>query len=384
MRKILKTLALLLFVLFLSGCSKTKEFIITFNTNTDYIIEAITIKKGEKLTLPLIPERDDFVFEGWYRGDEKFDDNTKINEDITLIAHWSVKDKEAETNNKPKEEKDPNPNTNNKKTYKVTFVYYSGVNNVVNTVEENKTVEEPADITRTGYLFSGWYVGDDKYDFNQKVTKDITLTSRWKKNSNLDNLKETNPVTEVDITYSENNFPEISQYGEFKNITFKLNIKKGVEYNSISWNAMGSGGYTFGSDCNSSATSCTITAKNNNIDKYRVANVTVTVENSVGNKIKASKTLGIEGKFKLYPFEGGNFDKPFALQRSDDAYLEIGAKSVETFFHTLVDYNLKVEKVSNKKYNVRCTSMAPLDQPFGLKFKSATGQGQIIQLKCVK
>ena len=38
---------------------------------------------------------------------------------------------------------------------------------------------QPADPTKDGFVFAGWYNGDTKYDFTQSVTSDITLTAKW-------------------------------------------------------------------------------------------------------------------------------------------------------------------------------------------------------------
>ena len=47
-------------------------------------------------------------------------------------------------------------------------------------VAGGKTVAEPADPTRAGYDFEGWYNGDTEYDFSRPVTSDITLTAKWR------------------------------------------------------------------------------------------------------------------------------------------------------------------------------------------------------------
>lgn len=38
---------------------------------------------------------------------------------------------------------------------------------------------QPADPTKDGFVFAGWYNGDTKYDFTQSVTSDMTLTAKW-------------------------------------------------------------------------------------------------------------------------------------------------------------------------------------------------------------
>ncbi|MGN0337491.1 MAG: doubled motif LPXTG anchor domain-containing protein [Lachnospiraceae bacterium] len=68
----------------------------------------------------------------------------------------------------------------------VTFDY--GYENKVDTqsVEHDSMVEKPADPTREGYKFLGWYVGEDAYDFSTLVTGDLTLTAKWGKNYNAE------------------------------------------------------------------------------------------------------------------------------------------------------------------------------------------------------
>ena len=41
------------------------------------------------------------------------------------------------------------------------------------------TALQPADPTKDGFVFAGWYNGDAKYDFTQPVTSNITLTAKW-------------------------------------------------------------------------------------------------------------------------------------------------------------------------------------------------------------
>ena len=44
----------------------------------------------------------------------------------------------------------------------------------------------PADPVRSGYVFQGWQLDGETYDFNTPVTKTITLTALWQKNSSGD------------------------------------------------------------------------------------------------------------------------------------------------------------------------------------------------------
>ena len=67
------------------------------------------------------------------------------------------------------------------KQYTVTFDSDGGTQVPNQTVTEGQTASEPADPTRSGYDFEGWYLGDEKYDFSSPVTSSITLTAHWSK-----------------------------------------------------------------------------------------------------------------------------------------------------------------------------------------------------------
>ena len=49
------------------------------------------------------------------------------------------------------------------------------------TVEDGEKIAKPEDPTRNGYVFDGWYNGEELYDFDAPVTEDITLTAKWSK-----------------------------------------------------------------------------------------------------------------------------------------------------------------------------------------------------------
>lgn len=90
MKNLFKTLILIVFAFILIGCSKTVEYTVMFETNTEATIEKVNVKKGETLTLPAAPEKEGYVFDGWYLKEEKFDESTKVTNDMILTAHWSL------------------------------------------------------------------------------------------------------------------------------------------------------------------------------------------------------------------------------------------------------------------------------------------------------
>lgn len=63
--------------------------------------------------------------------------------------------------------------------YTVTFNSNGGSEIRSKRVGENGSVVQPANPTRDGYTFVGWYLNNEEFDFNSEITSDITLTARW-------------------------------------------------------------------------------------------------------------------------------------------------------------------------------------------------------------
>ena len=72
----------------------------------------------------------------------------------------------------------PNPEP---EIYTVTFETNGGSSIESQAVEEGNTVLKPADPTKEGYTFDGWYSDEALstiYDFGTPVTEDITLYAK--------------------------------------------------------------------------------------------------------------------------------------------------------------------------------------------------------------
>lgn len=70
-------------------------------------------------------------------------------------------------------------------SYTVTFNSNGGSDVPEQIIEAGNCVVEPADPTREGYTFEGWYTDEgfgEAYDFQTPVTEDITLYAKWSKN----------------------------------------------------------------------------------------------------------------------------------------------------------------------------------------------------------
>lgn len=77
--------------------------------------------------------------------------------------------------------KDANPGASEGSlgVYTVTFDSNGGTPVPSQVRPQGATAVKPADPTKPGLDFGGWYIGEDAYDFTQPVTKNLTLMAKW-------------------------------------------------------------------------------------------------------------------------------------------------------------------------------------------------------------
>lgn len=141
----------------------TKTFKVTFNTGKGgSVVPEQNIKEGEKATKPADPTKDGFEFVEWQKDGTKFVFSTPINENTELNAVWAAKKVEK---------------------VKVTFNSNEGTKVAEQEIDKNEKAEEPADPTRKGYTFKGWYTDNgvfvNRFDFTKPVTADTILYAKW-------------------------------------------------------------------------------------------------------------------------------------------------------------------------------------------------------------
>lgn len=143
----------------------TTTYIVTFDSNGGSAVSSQVVESGNTAIRPTSPTRSGYTFAGWYNGNAAFDFNTKITSNITLTAKWNA--------------------TNTISMYTVTFNSDGGSTVASQIVESGKMVTKPSDPTKFGYDFVGWYNGNTAFNFNTKITSNITLTAKWKVSKNL-------------------------------------------------------------------------------------------------------------------------------------------------------------------------------------------------------
>lgn len=147
--------------------TSAKKWVVTFDTAGGKYIESLNVVDGEKIEEIPTPVKDDYKFIGWYYNNEKFDFETKITKNITLVAKWEKVETKEETVKVTK--------------YTVKFDADNGSKVTSKTVEKNNVVMKPANPTKEGYKFIGWYNGNVEFNFKTKITKNLTLKAKWEK-----------------------------------------------------------------------------------------------------------------------------------------------------------------------------------------------------------
>lgn len=178
-------------------------YVVNFNTDGGNSVSNQIINKDKTIIKPQDPVRDGYKFLGWYSNNVLFDFNTPVTTNLELVAKWEkVKDNSttgtttttkkndttSSTTKKTTTKKNDTTNTTTKKTttnttevkkYTVTFDSNGGSKVSSKEVTSGSKVSKPSNPTRTGYKFGGWTLNNKAYDFNSKVTSNITLVAKW-------------------------------------------------------------------------------------------------------------------------------------------------------------------------------------------------------------
>ena len=130
--------------------------------NGTQTVKVVNVKKGDKLTEKDIPADlaiDGRIFEGWFVGENAFDKNAAITEDVTVTAKWT-------------------------NVYVVKFVVDGRIVKIA-TVKDGEKLEAsgiPSDPV-SDRTFLGWFNGDKQFDPNAVITSGVEYTAVF---SNID------------------------------------------------------------------------------------------------------------------------------------------------------------------------------------------------------
>ena len=214
---------------------KVRSYSVNFDSNGGSAVASQSVKYGSKASRPTDPTRAGHTFQGWYTsrdGGARYDFNQTVTGDVTLYAHWSVNSytlafdgnggKASESSRTVQYGSQygslptatrtgyafqgwytardggtkVSPSTTmgaadttlyarwSVNSYTVSFDSDGGSNVPAQKVRYGSKASRPADPTRAGHTFQGWYTsrdGGSKYDFGTAVTGDVTLHAHWAK-----------------------------------------------------------------------------------------------------------------------------------------------------------------------------------------------------------
>jgi uncharacterized repeat protein (TIGR02543 family) len=140
-------------------------YTITFDVQGGSTVAQQTVALNEKVIQPANPTRSGYAFLGWYNNAagtwyNEYVFTTAVTGNLTLYAKWEV-------------------------AYTITFNSQGGSSVAPQTVREGYYSVKPADPTRSGYTFEGWYLDAEctynaYYSFDYLlVTENFTLYAKW-------------------------------------------------------------------------------------------------------------------------------------------------------------------------------------------------------------
>ena len=137
-----------------------KNYTVEFDTDGGNSIPNQTVKEGDKVTKPTDPTKGGYIFDGWVYNNQTYDFNTPVKENIKITARYH-----AQAN------------------YTVTFDLDGGTSATPitpqNIAEGNKAIRPATNPTKDNNKFVEWQLNGQTYDFNNKVTGNITLKAKW-------------------------------------------------------------------------------------------------------------------------------------------------------------------------------------------------------------
>ncbi len=164
-----------------------KEFTITFDSDGGSAVAQQIIKEGSTVTKPSNPTKSGYEFKGWFINDNEYVFESLVSDNITLKAKWekvSTGNTESKTNTSNNKNNNKNTSSSTNTTqYTVTFDSNGGSSVSSKKVNSGSKVSKPSDPTKNGYKFAGWTLSGKSYDFNSKVTGNITLVAKWTQKS---------------------------------------------------------------------------------------------------------------------------------------------------------------------------------------------------------
>ena len=137
------------------------SYTINFNSNGGSAVSAITQAFGSSVSAPTDPTRTGYEFLGWFINattQDSYQFTTIPSQNISLTARWRILQ------------------------YTIIFETRAGSEIDSLTLDYNSQIELPADPTRNGFTFGGWFTNPEltiEFSVSPMPANDITLYAKW-------------------------------------------------------------------------------------------------------------------------------------------------------------------------------------------------------------
>lgn len=133
-------------------------YTVAFDSNGGSAVASQTVKDGEKAVIPAVPTKAGHKFDKWMNGAVAYNFDAPVKGNLTLTASWIAN------------------------TYNVSFDTDGGSAVANQNVKYGDKASKPADPTKKGYVFAGWYTDKGykaEFDFTKGVMTNTTVYAKW-------------------------------------------------------------------------------------------------------------------------------------------------------------------------------------------------------------
>jgi len=197
-------------VLTVIGLNDSSTYKVTFDTDGGTLIDDLLVYEGEMITKPEDPEKEDYVFLGWYETSSYlriFNFNAMPSGDVTIYAKWQYIDPVV---------------------YTLTFDSNGGTQVSPISTNGGMRIAAPENPTKEGYDFVGWYSDPDlvhAFDVEYMTYGNFTVYAKWVEVINFEGYYEDinglyadDLITELNYLLNDTGYHSTVTYGDVRDI----------------------------------------------------------------------------------------------------------------------------------------------------------------------
>lgn len=171
---------------------KQVTYNVIFKTDGGSVVKAQSINEGDKVKKPIDPIKDGYEFVEWTYKNQTYDFSLKVKSDLILIAKWVKINQDVET-------------------CIIKFNTDGGTTIPNQIINKGDKISKPNDPIKEGYVFKGWLLKGEIYDFEKDIEEDSELVANWEKEKNEDPIKKsTNKSTNNNSSVSNNTSSKVT------------------------------------------------------------------------------------------------------------------------------------------------------------------------------